>query len=82
MEAEHGENEVRPRRSAWSANLLAAPDAVIAVRGRPLRVAARLLTGDERGRAFDRVLGVWPPYEHYAAVSGREPRVFRLEPRE
>ncbi len=66
---------------AWSANLLAQPKATIAVHGRTIDVAGRLLTGDERREMWDAVAAYWPAYDRYAVrAEHREIRVFLLEP--
>ncbi|MFC5721754.1 nitroreductase family deazaflavin-dependent oxidoreductase [Streptomyces gamaensis] len=77
-----GSNFGRPGHPAWSANLLAHPEAVVSWRGRDVPVRARLLGGPERGSAWAAVVGLWPPYARYQARVGREIRLFRLEPRE
>ena len=65
---------------AWSANLLAEPAATVDIRGEPLAVRARLASSQEKARVWPLVLKVWPAYDTYAARSGRELRVFILEP--
>lgn len=66
---------------AWSANLLAHPAATVAVHGRTVEVAGRLLTGDERQEMWAAVAAYWPAYDRYAVrAEHREIRVFLLEP--
>ncbi|MEV4054957.1 nitroreductase family deazaflavin-dependent oxidoreductase [Amycolatopsis sp. NPDC049688] len=66
---------------AWSANLLARPEATVSVHGRTLGVTGRLLTGDERQEMWDAVAAYWPAYDRYAVrAEHREIRVFLLEP--
>jgi deazaflavin-dependent oxidoreductase (nitroreductase family) len=65
---------------AWSANLLAEPAATVDIRGKPVAVQARLASAQEKARVWPLVLKVWPAYETYAERSGRELRVFILEP--
>jgi deazaflavin-dependent oxidoreductase (nitroreductase family) len=65
---------------AWSGNLLATPRATVTVRGRELAVVARLVEGAERAGLWPGVLEVWPAYDTYTERSGREIRVFLLEP--
>ncbi|MET9219728.1 nitroreductase family deazaflavin-dependent oxidoreductase [Streptomyces sp. NPDC088197] len=77
-----GSNFGRPGHPAWSANLLAHPDAVVSGRGRDLQVTASLLTGDDRAAAWKALVAFWPPYAVYASRVTREIRVFRLTPRE
>ncbi len=77
-----GSNFGRAAHPAWTANLLAHPDAEISWRGRDVPVRARLLTGDERTRAWAAALELWPPYAAYQERVDREIRVFHLERRE
>ncbi|RLU84022.1 deazaflavin-dependent nitroreductase [Streptomyces griseocarneus] len=77
-----GSNFGRPGHPAWTANLLAHPDAEISWRGRDIPVRARLLSGSERAAAWSAVVRFWPPYARYQARVEREIRLFRLEPRE
>jgi hypothetical protein len=43
-------------------------------------VKAHLLDADERAAIWPQLLKVWPNYDTYVERSGRELRVFRLEP--
>jgi deazaflavin-dependent oxidoreductase (nitroreductase family) len=66
---------------AWSANLLANPEATVAIGGRTFDVTGRLLTGDERQEVWNAVAAYWPAYDRYAVrAEHREIRVFLLEP--
>lgn len=65
---------------AWSANLLADPDATVTAHGHTWPVRARLLAGEERERSWAVLAAHWPPYQVYAARAGRPIRVFILEP--
>ncbi|MET9496676.1 nitroreductase family deazaflavin-dependent oxidoreductase [Streptomyces sp. NPDC006552] len=76
-----GSNFGRPGHPAWTANLLAHPDAVISLRGQDVPVRARLLGSAERAEAWAAALAFWPPYAAYQARVDREIRVFRLERR-
>ena len=67
---------------AWSANLLANPDATVDVRGTVSRVRARLASPQEKADVWPLVTAVWPAYDTYAARSGRDLRVFLLDPAE
>jgi len=71
----------REHHPAWSANLLASPDATVTLLGRRRPVRATLLDGAERERAWPLLIEVWPAYDSYAARTDRGLRVFRLEPR-
>lgn len=73
-----GSNFGRPGHPAWSHNLLAHPEAVISWKGRDVPVTARLLTGQERARAWTALLEFWPPYATYQARVTREIRLFRI----
>ena len=73
----------KDHHAAWSANLLATPDAVVSENGRDVPVRARLLRGDERERAWRRLTEQWPAYDDYAERAGnREIRLFALAPKE
>ncbi|MEY8038926.1 nitroreductase/quinone reductase family protein [Saccharopolyspora cebuensis] len=77
-----GSNWGRAGHPAWSANLLAHPDAVVTSAGREVPVRARLVTGAERERLWhDVIVPAWPAYATYDERAGdRELRVFSLEP--
>jgi deazaflavin-dependent oxidoreductase (nitroreductase family) len=76
-----GSNFGRPGHPAWTANLLAHPDAVISRDGREIPVTARLLRGAERAAGWRAALAFWPPYAAYQARVEREIRLFRIVPR-
>ncbi|MFL6053057.1 MAG: nitroreductase family deazaflavin-dependent oxidoreductase [Actinoallomurus sp.] len=76
-----GSNFGRENHPAWTTNLLNKPKAEVSYRGRTTPVTARLLEGAERAEVWPRLLAVWPTYDRYVERSGRELRVFRLEPR-
>lgn len=73
-----GSNFGRTDHPAWTANLLARPEAVINWKGEDIPVTARLLTGEERAAAWRTVLAFWPPYATYQARVDREIRLFRI----
>ena len=75
-----GSNFARERHPAWTANLLAHPDASVTFRGRTFGVTARLLTGDERSACWDEALEWYPGWRDYLEVTDREFRVFELSP--
>jgi deazaflavin-dependent oxidoreductase (nitroreductase family) len=75
-----GSNWAQPRHPAWTANLLAHPEAEARYRGRAVRVRARLLDGAERERAWPQFEALMPGYRQYEAKAGRSLRIFRLEP--
>ncbi|MFH8733738.1 MULTISPECIES: nitroreductase family deazaflavin-dependent oxidoreductase [unclassified Streptomyces] len=73
-----GSNFGRPGHPAWTANLMAHPDAEINWKGEDIPVTARLLDSGERAQAWAAVLTFWPPYAKYQARVEREIRLFRL----
>jgi deazaflavin-dependent oxidoreductase (nitroreductase family) len=75
-----GSNFAGENHPAWSTNLLAHPDAEIAVRGRRLAVHATLIGDDERDAVWARIERQWPGYRGYERSSGRTVRLFRLQP--
>lgn len=77
-----GTNFARGRHPAWTANLIARPEARIEVRGRRFAVqATRIDTDpDTREAAWARIEAQWPGYRGYERASGRTVRLFRLRP--
>lgn len=73
-----GSNFGRPDHPAWTANLLAHPDAAVTVRGRRVPVRAELLAGTEREAAWKELEDGMPGFRDYERLAGRELRVFRL----
>ncbi|MEU8589141.1 nitroreductase family deazaflavin-dependent oxidoreductase [Streptomyces sp. NPDC048664] len=73
-----GSNFGRTAHPAWTANLLAHPDAEISWRGRDIPVTARLLRGAERDAVWAEVVAFWPPYATYQARVDRRIRLFRI----
>ncbi|WP_442876139.1 nitroreductase family deazaflavin-dependent oxidoreductase [Amycolatopsis sp. NBC_01480] len=70
------------KHPAWSANLIARPDATASVGGRTVPVRGRLLDSAERTEMWDAVASYWPAYDRYAVrAAHRDIRVFLLEPR-
>lgn len=65
---------------AWSANLIDNPLASVTLDGDSIPVLATLTEGGERERLWPLLTSVWPPYDTYAARSGRDLRVFLLRP--
>ena len=68
------------RNPVWSSRLLEHRRARIEIRGRSIPIVAQRLTPAEIEAAWPRLLAVWPAFETYRNRSGREIRVFRLEP--
>ncbi|MCU1556250.1 MAG: nitroreductase family deazaflavin-dependent oxidoreductase [Microbacteriaceae bacterium] len=75
-----GSNFARDNHPAWTANLLAHPDAAVSVRGRRIAVRASLIGDDEREDVWRFIEGQWPGYRGYERASGRILRIFRLTP--
>lgn len=78
-----GTNFGQPHHPAWTANLLAHPDATVSVGGESAAGRARLVAdGPERERLWRAMTAVWPAYDTYAARAGRPIRLFLLSPGE
>ncbi|MEZ3160550.1 nitroreductase family deazaflavin-dependent oxidoreductase [Microbacterium sp. BWT-B31] len=75
-----GTNFAGAKHPAWTANLLAHPDAAITVRGRRMPVRASVVPDDERDAVWARIEAQWPGYRNYERESGRTVRLFRLRP--
>src|SRR6478609_10683081 len=75
-----GTNWADTRHPAWTANLLAHPDAEITVRGRRLAVRAAPIADAERDATWARMEAQWPDYRDYERDSGRTARLFLLTP--
>ncbi|WP_354567440.1 nitroreductase/quinone reductase family protein [Glaciihabitans sp. UYNi722] len=75
-----GSNFARDNHPAWTANLLANPDAAVSVHGRRIRVTATLIGDDEREGVWRFIERQWPGYRGYERASGRILRIFRLTP--
>ncbi|WP_066043169.1 nitroreductase family deazaflavin-dependent oxidoreductase [Herbiconiux solani] len=76
-----GSNFAGAAHPAWSANLIAHPDAEVVVHGRPVPVRAHLVDDDEREAVWAFIEQQWPGYRGYERASGRTLRIFRLDPR-
>ncbi|MDT4918088.1 MAG: hypothetical protein QOI15_809 [Pseudonocardiales bacterium] len=76
-----GSNWGQEHHPAWSANLLAHPDAEILVRRQAHPVRAVLLKGDERETAWELLEAQFPGYREYEVQAHRRIRIFRLQPR-
>lgn len=73
-----GSNFGRTGHPAWTANLLAHPDAEVSWKGKDIPVTAVLLAGEEREAAWRALLAFWPLYATYQARVEREIRIFRI----
>jgi deazaflavin-dependent oxidoreductase (nitroreductase family) len=76
-----GSNFGRDTHPAWTANLIANPDAEVSFQARDTPVRAHLLTAEEKAELWPRLVTFWPNYDVYTERSGRDLRVFRLDPR-
>jgi len=73
-----GSNFAREAHPAWTANLLANPDAAVSLHGRRIRVHAQLVPAAEREAVWQWIERQWPGYRGYERASGRTLRIFRL----
>lgn len=70
-----------PKHPQWYYNLLAHPDVIVETGSETFAATARLLTGEERERAFAHAVTVFPPYGQYQQRTSRQIPVFLLERR-
>ena len=77
-----GSNYGGEKHPAWSANLIAHPDAQVSFRGKDIDVTAHLLTAEEKVGIWPRLIERWPAYDRYAELTDRDLRVFRLRPKD
>lgn len=75
-----GSNFARDTHPAWTANLLAHPDAAVSVHGLRIPVHATPIADDEREAVWRTLEQNWPGYRGYERTSGRILRIFRLVP--
>ncbi len=75
-----GSNFGTEKHPAWSGNLLKTPEATVTFGRRTVPVKAHLLSDEEKAEVWPKLLTVWPTYDTYVERSGRNLRVFRLEP--
>lgn len=73
-----GSNFGQEKHPAWTANLLKNPAATVTFEGTVRQVSAHLLSAEEKAAVWPRLTKVWPTYDRYVEMSGREIRVFRL----
>lgn len=70
-----------PKHPEWYNNLLAHPEVTVEVGNEKFNAVARVLTGEERERAFARAAEVFSPYAEYQKKTPREIPVIALERR-
>lgn len=75
-----GSNFGQEKHPAWTGNLIAHPEATVSFGGVSTAAIARLLSDDEKAEVWPRLTAVWPAYDDYVVSSGRNIRVFHLEP--
>jgi deazaflavin-dependent oxidoreductase (nitroreductase family) len=76
-----GSNWGRERHPSWSANLKATQRVTVRRRGDRFTAKVRLLTGEERDKAWATVLAEWPNYQiAQDRAGGRQFRLFLLTP--
>ncbi|MBV8160940.1 MAG: nitroreductase family deazaflavin-dependent oxidoreductase, partial [Acidimicrobiia bacterium] len=75
-----GSNFGKEHHPAWTANLLANPNATVTYKGETIPVVARLLDPEQKAAVWPDLLRIWPAWTSYTERSGRDLRVFRLEP--
>jgi deazaflavin-dependent oxidoreductase (nitroreductase family) len=76
-----GSNWGKPHHPAWTANLMANPDAEIVYKRRTIPVHAVLLSESEREQVWPQLEAQFPGYRKYEDVADRAVRVFLLTPR-
>ena len=76
-----GSNWAQKTHPAWTANLLAHPEAAVDVLGRRTAVTATLVPPDEREATWALLERNWPGYRGYERAAGHDLRIFRLTPR-
>jgi deazaflavin-dependent oxidoreductase (nitroreductase family) len=74
-----GSNFGKEHHPAWTANLMANPNATVTFKGETIPVVAHLLDADEKAKVWPDLLRIWPAWTAYTERSGRDLRVFRLE---
>lgn len=73
-------NAGNAKTPAWSLNLRADPDAEVEVRGKRVKVRARLAEGEERADLWRRHMEQYSGWDYYESKLDREIGVFVLEP--
>ena len=71
----------REKHPAWSANLIAHPDADVIHKEGNFAVTARLMPPPEKARRWAELVEVMPQWDVYTTLTDRDLRVFVLEPR-
>jgi deazaflavin-dependent oxidoreductase (nitroreductase family) len=75
-----GSNYGRRGHPAWTHNLISTPEATVQVGDRSENVLARRATAEEYERYWPQLVEIWPGWRTYRKMTGREFRMFVLEP--
>jgi deazaflavin-dependent oxidoreductase (nitroreductase family) len=75
-----GSNFGQAHHPAWTANLIARPEAVAVVGGQRIPVTVTLLGGAEAEAAYQKMVEITAVYSAYRGRTDRTIRVFRLTP--
>lgn len=75
-----GSNFGLEKHPAWTANLIANPDAEVHYRRRLWAARATLLSQDEANELWPALEAEWPSYRDYEKTARRDIRVFHLVP--
>jgi deazaflavin-dependent oxidoreductase (nitroreductase family) len=70
-----------PNEPMWVKNVEANPDVTVRFKGDTSDMRARLLTGDDRAKAWQAMLETWPNFAKYEQRTDRHIKVFELSPR-
>ena len=70
-----------PKHPQWYYNLVAHPDVTVEAGNETFAATARMLTGEEREKAFAKAISVFPNYAEYQKKTTRQIPVFLLERR-
>jgi len=76
-----GMNLGKPQHPAWALNLIANPQATIAIAGETVDVIARKAAGEERERLWSRWVELQPSAQAFEDLAGREVPLFVLSRR-
>ncbi|MER6199765.1 SDR family NAD(P)-dependent oxidoreductase [Streptomyces sp. NPDC001586] len=75
-----GSNFGQAHHPAWTTNLLKTPTATVTLAGAQIPVTARLVDGPEHEVIWNKILTISPGYQAYRDRSGRNLRIFHLQP--
>ena len=75
-----GSNFGQEHHPAWTTNLIKNPAATVSTAGQQVPVTARLIDGPEREEIWQKILTLSPGYQTYNDRSGRNLRIFHLQP--